>query len=117
MPLQGCPFLEAVCAIERYAILAVIAERLVRILLSVLITQSEGHVLGKLVSKGERTAVTMDVLGHERVDVRHAGNGIEQNAASTRIVCILVEEFRGEQRVIEEIPGGGVANIIQLHVV
>src|SRR5437588_11056042 len=55
-------FLKAVSAVERDAVLGVVAERNIGILLRKLIPQSEGNMGGKLIANGNGAAVTMQML-------------------------------------------------------
>src|SRR5205085_10397564 len=72
--------LEAVGAIERDAILPVIAQRLIRIFLGVLITKPEGYMRRQLVSDRDRDTLQEHVLGDERTTDRQTRDVWEEKA-------------------------------------
>ena len=89
--------LETVGSVERDAILPVVAQWLIRLLLSILITKPKRNVRCQLVANRGCTAITLDVL----------------RKYSAGIVTIFVEKLSREQNVVDDIPGRGMANVIQ----
>src|SRR5687768_3521824 len=100
-----CRGLEAVSAVDRDAILAVVAKQNVRVFLRVLVASAKRDMPGQLIPEGESAAVAVSFFTQALV----------QEAA--RLFCVFVEELRREQGLAQDIPRRGMADVIQLNVV
>src|ERR1700736_419770 len=104
-------FLETVSAVDRNAVLVVIAQQQVGVFARALIGDAESDVRRQLIAEGNCAADPMKMLA------RAQWNRTENTGEAARFFGVFKKELGRKQRVADQIPSQGMANVIEGDVV
>ena len=109
--LPPLSFLVTVCAVDRNAVLIVIAQKQIGVFARALIAHSQRDVGCQLVAESNRAADAMEMFwGAE-------WNWTEKAREPAGLFCVFIEKLCREESVANQVPGQRMPNVIESDVV